>query len=163
LRAVFLDRDGVINDDFGYVSKIEDFKFKEGIFELLELLQNEGFTLFVITNQSGIARGYYTKEDFLKLTDFMLKELEKRDIFIKEVAYCPCHPDFSQVCDCRKPSPKMILDLAKKYSINLKESILIGDKQSDIEAGKNAGLIKNYLVKNSIFDIISQIHSDLKG
>jgi len=117
MRAVFLDRDGVINDDFGYVSKIEDFKFKEGIFELLELLQNKGFTLFVITNQSGIARGYYTKEDFLKLTDFMLKELEKRDIFIKEVAYCPCHPDFSESCDCRKPNPKMILDLAEKYNI----------------------------------------------
>jgi len=163
MRAVFLDRDGVINDDFGYVSKIEDFNFKEGIFELLELLQNKGFTLFIITNQSGIARGYYTKEDFLKLTDFMLKELEKRDIFIKEVAYCPCHPDFSRVCDCRKPSPKMILDLAKKYNINLKESILIGDKQSDIEAGKSAGLSKSYFVKNSLFDIISQIKSDLKG
>ena len=163
MRAVFLDRDGVINDDFGYVSKIEDFKFKEGIFELLELLQNKGFTLFIITNQSGIARGYYTKEDFLKLTDFMLKELEKREIFIKEVAYCPCHPDYNESCDCRKPNPKMVLDLAKKYNINLKESILIGDKQSDIEAGKNAGLNKNYLVKSNLFDIISQIKSDLKG
>jgi len=159
LKAVFLDRDGVINIDKGYVSKIEDFHFKEGIFELLKMLQNMGYTLFVVTNQSGIARGYYSIEDFMQLTKYMLDELEKRGIKIKEVAYCPHHPDITGACNCRKPNPGMILDLAKKYGVNLKESILIGDKQSDIEAALNAGVSKSYLVNNSLFDIIRQIKS----
>jgi D-glycero-D-manno-heptose 1,7-bisphosphate phosphatase len=158
IKAAFLDRDGVINIDKGYVYKIEDFEFKDGIFELLKLLQSIGFTLFVITNQSGIARGYYTLEDFKKLTGHMLDELKKRGIEIKEVAFCPHHPN--DKCNCRKPKPGMILDLAKKYNIDLKNSILIGDKLSDIEAGKNAEIAKAYLVENSLFDIIEKIKKD---
>ena len=157
MKAAFLDRDGVINVDYGYVNKIEDFEFKEGIFELLEVLQDMGFTLFVVTNQSGIARGYYSLEDFKKLTIYMLDEFKKRGIDIKEVAYCPHHPDITGECNCRKPKPGMILDLAKKYGVNLKESILIGDKQSDIEAALNAGVGKSYLVNKSLFDIIEQL------
>ena len=163
MKAAFLDRDGVINIDHGYVSKIEDFEFKEGIFELLKTLQEMGFTLFVVTNQSGIARGYYTLDDFLKLSDYMLKELKKRGFEIKEIAYCAHHPEVTGNCSCRKPKPGMILDLSKKYGINLKESLLIGDKQSDIDAAKNAGVAKSYLVKESLFDIIKKIKSDFKG
>ncbi len=157
MKAAFLDRDGVINVDHGYVNKIEDFEFKEEIFELLEVLQDIGFTLFVVTNQSGIARGYYSLEDFKKLTIYMLDEFKKRGIEIKEVAYCPHHPDITGECSCRKPKPGMILDLANKYGVNLKESILIGDKQSDIEAALNAGVGTSYLVNKSLFDIIEQL------
>jgi D-glycero-D-manno-heptose 1,7-bisphosphate phosphatase len=160
IKAAFLDRDGVINIDKNYVYKIDDFEFKEGIFELLKLLQDKGFTLFVVTNQSGIGRGYYTLDDFKKLTDYMINELKKRGFEIKEVAFCPHHPDVE--CYCRKPNPGMILNLAKKYNIDLKNSILIGDKQSDIEAGKNAGVGKTYLVENSLFDIIEKIKKDFK-
>jgi len=160
-KAAFLDRDGVINVDKGYVHKIEDFEFKEGIFELLKLLQEKGFKLFVVTNQSGIGRGYYTLKDFEKLTKFMLDELKKRGIEIKEVAFCPHHPD--ENCECRKPKPTMILNLAKKYNINLKKSIMIGDKISDIKAGENAGVGKSYLVKDSLFDIIKIIKKEING
>jgi len=161
MRAVFLDRDGVINEDFGYVGKIEDFKFRDGIFELLKLLQDLGYTLFVITNQSGIARGYYSKEDFLKLSKWMIDELKKRKIFIKDIEYCPHHPKITGECECRKPKPGMILNLAKKYNIILEDSILIGDKLSDIEAGKNAGIKKLYLMEDSVFDIIEKIKKDI--
>ena len=89
MRAAFLDRDGVINIDYGYVGKKEDFKFKDGIFELLELLQKMGFALFIVTNQSGIARGYYTKEEFFKLMDWMINELKKRGILLKIMPFAP--------------------------------------------------------------------------
>jgi len=160
MKAAFLDRDGVINIDKGYVHKIENFEFKEGIFELLKLLQEKGFTLFVVTNQSGIARGYYTIKEFENLTEYMLNELRKKGIEIKEVAFCPHHPD--ENCECRKPKPAMILNLAKKYNIDLKESIMIGDKLSDIKAGESAGIEKNYLVKDSLYDIIEKIRKDFK-
>jgi len=161
MKAIFLDRDGVINEDFGYVGKIEDFKFRDGIFELLKLLQDLGYAFFIVTNQSGIARGYYSKEDFLKLSKWMIDELKKRKIFIKDIEYCPHHPDITGECECRKPKPGMILNLAKKYNISLKDSILIGDKLSDIEAGKNAGIKKLYLVEYSLFDIIEKIKKDI--
>jgi D-glycero-D-manno-heptose 1,7-bisphosphate phosphatase len=157
VRAAFLDRDGVINIDYGYVGKKEDFKFKDGIFELLELLQEMGYELFIVTNQSGIARGYYTKEEFFKLMDWMINEIKKRGVFIKDYAFCPHHPDFSGECECRKPKPGMILDLAKKYQISLEDSILIGDNISDIEAAKRANIGKSFRVENNLFDIIKEI------
>ncbi len=163
MKAAFLDRDGVINVDHGYVSRVEEFEFQEEIFELFETLQDMGFVLFVVTNQSGIARGYYSLEDFLNLSEYMLSELEKRGVKIKEIAYCPHHPDITGECECRKPKSGMILDLASRYGIDLKSSILIGDKQSDIDAGKNAGLGKTYLVNQGILDIIERIKSDFKG
>ena len=160
MRAAFLDRDGVINVDYGYVSDIKDFEFKEGIFELLKFLQDKGYKLFIVTNQSGIARGYYTEADFHNLMDYMIKELKKRNIKITDYAFCHHHPDITGECECRKPNPGMILNLAKKYNIDLKNSIMIGDKQSDIKAGKNAGIKQNYLVKESLFDIIKKIQKD---
>ena len=160
MRAAFLDRDGVINVDYGYVSDIKNFEFKEGIFDLLKFLQDKGYKLFIVTNQSGIARGYYTEADFHNLMDYMIKELKKRNIKITDYAFCPHHPNITEECECRKPNPRMILNLAKKYNIDLKNSIMIGDKQSDIKAGKNAGIKQNYLVKESLFDIIKKIQKD---
>jgi len=163
MKAAFLDRDGVINEDYGYVGSIDRFEFKEGIFELLGLLQDLGYELFIVTNQSGIARGYYSENDFLKLMDWVKNELKKRNIEIKDIAFCPHHPDITGECDCRKPKPGMILDLAKKHNINLSNSIMIGDSNSDIKACENAGLFKCYKVEDSLFDIIEIIKKDHKG
>ena len=146
-KAIFLDRDGVINVDKQYVSKIEDFEFTEGIFDLLRYFQELGYLLIVITNQSGIGRGYYTLEDFQTLTEWKLSRLSDEGIMIHEVYYCPHSPE-SQ-CSCRKPSPEMLLRAKEKYDIDMKSSWMIGDKQSDIEAGKKAGVGKTVFVASS--------------
>ncbi len=150
-KAVFLDRDGVINIEKNYVYKIEDFEFMPGIFDLCRKYQQEGYLIFIITNQAGIARGYYTEKQFLILTDWMIKELKKQDITITKVYFCPHHPDFTGECECRKPNPGMILQAAKEFDIDLSESILIGDKESDIEAGKRAGVSINININISDF------------
>jgi len=160
VKAAFLDRDGVINIDTGYVGRIKDFKFKDGIFELLKLLQNLGFSLFIVTNQSGIARGYYSEEDFYKLTEWMKEEFKKKGIEIKDVRFCPHHPNITGECECRKPKPGMILDLAKEYGIDLKNSIMIGDSDRDIEAAKRAGIEKTFKVEESLYDIIKKIKKE---
>ena len=155
-RAVFLDRDGVINVDKQYVSKIENFEFTEGIFDLLSMLQEMGYLLIVITNQSGIGRGYYTLEDFQTLTEWKLDQLKRRGITIHEVYYCPHSPESK--CDCRKPSPKMLLDAQRKFDIDMKHSWMVGDKKSDIDAGKKAGVGKTVLVNYQ--DIPNQYGAD---
>ncbi|MDR1975622.1 MAG: D-glycero-beta-D-manno-heptose 1,7-bisphosphate 7-phosphatase [Campylobacteraceae bacterium] len=137
-KAIFLDRDGVINIDKGYVYREEDFVFMPHIFKALSYFQSKNYLLFIVTNQSGIARGYYTEDDFLTLTDYMLKEFEKRDIKITKLYYCPHAPESG--CACRKPNPKMLLDAKDEFHIDMSASWLIGDKQSDIEAGINAGV-----------------------
>jgi len=135
-KALFLDRDGIINVDHGYVSKIENFKFTQDIFELLHLFIQKGYLLFIVTNQSGIGRGYYTLDDFTILTQWMLKELKQKDISIEKVAYCPHAPEAH--CTCRKPQTGMIDEILETYDIDLKKSWLIGDKQSDIDLALHA-------------------------
>jgi len=137
-KALFLDRDGIINIDHGYVYKIEDFEFTEGIFELLHLFIAKGYKLFIVTNQSGIGRGYYSEEQFLNLTVLMLKAFKQNGITIEEVQYCPHAPE--EKCNCRKPATGMIDKIVSKYQINLKNSWLIGDKQSDIDLAHNASI-----------------------
>ncbi len=144
-KALFLDRDGVINIEKNYLYKKEDFEFIDGVFELCRFFQKQGFLIFVVTNQSGIARGFYTQEDFLKLTAWMEKEFEKNGVHIEKTYFCPHHPDITGVCACRKPQPGMLLQAAKKFDVDLENSVLIGDKQRDIEAAYNAGLKKTYL------------------
>lgn len=143
-KALFLDRDGVINIDKNYVHLIDDFEFIDGIFDLCKKYQDEGYLIIVITNQAGIARGYYTTDDFNKLTHWMTEQFLAKGILLSKVYFCPHHPDFDQDCNCRKPKPGMLLDAAKDFDLNLSQSILIGDKQSDIDAGSNAG-IKNLI------------------
>jgi D-glycero-D-manno-heptose 1,7-bisphosphate phosphatase len=135
-KALFLDRDGIINTDHGYVYKIEDFEFTEGIFELLNLFIQEGYKLFIVTNQSGIGRGYYTQEDFFNLTAWMVSEFEKRDIVITSVHHCPHAPEVD--CNCRKPKTGMIDEILSQNEIDLENSWMIGDKQSDIDLAKNS-------------------------
>jgi D-glycero-D-manno-heptose 1,7-bisphosphate phosphatase len=148
-KALFLDRDGVINVEKEYLYKQEDFEFIDGIFELCRYYQEQGYLIFVVTNQSGIARAYYSEEDFAKLTQWMLGEFDKRDINIAKVYHCPHHPKLSGECSCRKPKPGMLLDAAREFDVNLANSIIIGDKERDIEAGLNAGLREAYLFDES--------------
>ncbi|KOP71883.1 D,D-heptose 1,7-bisphosphate phosphatase [Bacillus sp. FJAT-21945] len=163
-KALFLDRDGVINVEKNYVHKIEDFEFIDGIFELTKYFQDKGYLIIVITNQAGIGRGYYTEEDFHKLNDWMIDQFKQRGILITEVYYCPFHPthgigEYKKDSFDRKPNPGMILNAARKYNFNLSESILIGDKESDIEAGKSAGVGMNILFlernNNKLADVIA--------
>lgn len=152
-KALFLDRDGVINVDKNYVHKIEDFEFVDGIFELTKYFQDKGYLIIVITNQAGIGRGYYTEKDFHVLNDWMVEQFKKKGINITEVYYCPFHPthgigEYKKDSFDRKPNPGMILKAKEKYNIDLDESVLIGDKDSDIQAGENAGVKKNFLICN---------------
>ena len=136
IKALFLDRDGVINIDHGYVSKIEKFEFTEGIFELLHLFIEKGYKLFIVTNQSGIGRHYYSEDDFKKLTNWMLEAFKKEHIAIESVAYCPHAPE--EKCNCRKPQMGMVDEILTQNEIDLESSWLIGDKQSDIDLAINS-------------------------
>lgn len=174
-RALFLDRDGVINVEKNYVHKIEDFLFIEGIFELVRFFRKKGFKIIVITNQAGIARGFYTEDDFEKLNSWMLSEFEKRDARIDDVYYCPYHPEngigeYKKNSYDRKPNPGMILKAKEKYNLDLSDSWLIGDKASDIQSGLNAGVGINILLntyssseKDKIKDQKVQIFTNLQG
>lgn len=152
-KAVFLDRDGVINVDHGYVYRKEDFEFVDGIFDLCWQFQEQGYLIIVVTNQSGIARGLYTEEQFQALTDWMVERFREQGIEITMVYHCPHHPDFgpneTRECECRKPKPGMILDGASEFNIDLEKSIMIGDKPSDQEAAMNAGIKHIYIVTNA--------------
>ena len=145
-KALFLDRDGVVNKEKNYLYEIEDFEFINGVFEACKYFQDKGYLIIIITNQAGIARGKYTEKDFLKLTNWMLKEFKKQNIKITKVYYCPHHPDFNVECNCRKPNPGMILEAKKEFDIDLNQSILVGDKNSDIETGIKVGIKSNFLI-----------------
>ncbi len=144
-RALFLDRDGVINHDAGYTSSIENFNFIGGIFDLCRAAKQLGYLIIVVTNQAGIGRGYYSEEDFLKLTEWMCERFKAEGAMITEVFYCPYHlehgvGEYKKESFDRKPNPGMILRAAEKYNIDLAQSIMIGDKDSDMQAANNAGV-----------------------
>lgn len=139
--ALFLDRDGVINVDHGYVGKQEDFEFFPGIFDLCRIVKQAGYLVFVVTNQSGIGRGYYTEQDFLKLNDWMCGVFKEHGVEIDKVYYCP-----SLDSPNRKPGPGMILRAAEEFDVDLSRSVLVGDKDTDIQAGIAAGVGINLLL-----------------
>ena len=130
-KIIYLDRDGVINEDFGYVYKSDNFRFVNGVFEACKTFLNLGYEIVIVTNQSGIGRKYYSKNDFLKLTNWMLEEFKKNGINILNTYFCPHSPEDN--CDCRKPNIGMIEQSLNDFNIDLKNSWLIGDKISDIE------------------------------
>ncbi len=143
-RAVFLDRDGTINVEKGYVHKIEDFEFIPGAPEAIGMLKDAGFLVIVVTNQSGVARGYYPIEAVHRLHRHMDDELAKLGVAVDAYYVCPHHPageeeEYSKVCVCRKPLPGMLMEAARDFSIDLKSSYMIGDHLSDVEAGLKAG------------------------
>lgn len=135
-KAVFLDRDGTLNFDTGYVSRKEELKLLDGVVEALKIFADNGYKLIVITNQSGIGRGFFTLEECEAFNCHLNRVLAKNGVVIDDFFVCPHSP--SDDCKCRKPYPTMILDAARKYNINLLESFMIGDKMTDIECGENA-------------------------
>jgi D-glycero-D-manno-heptose 1,7-bisphosphate phosphatase len=145
-KALFLDRDGVINKEINYLYRIEDLIFNDGIFELCQHYQKNGYKIFIITNQAGISRGYYTENDYFILMDWIIFKFSLKGIEIVKVYFCPHHPDISGHCICRKPKPGMIKQAESEYNLDLSRSILIGDKLIDIEAGRNAGVGLNILI-----------------
>lgn len=145
-RALFLDRDGVVNIDRGHVFLKEHFEFTEGIFGLCRKYIDDGYLIIVITNQAGIAKQIYTEDDFKKLTDWMLEQFSKEGLTILKVYHCPHHPDIDGPCDCRKPEPGLILQAVKEFDLDIKECILIGDKETDLEAGRRAGIPETNLI-----------------
>lgn len=161
-KALFLDRDGVINVDHGYVYRPTDFAFVPGIFELCRRFQASDFKLVVVTNQSGIGRGYYTEADFWLLTEWMMSEFKQREIEISAVYFCPHHPDkalgdYKQSCDCRKPKPGMLFQAQQDLNLDLSQSALVGDKMTDIQAANEANLARAFLFEQS--DRQSQLSS----
>jgi len=144
-RALFLDRDGVINAERNYVHRVEDFDFLPGIFRLCRIAQEARFVPIVVTNQAGIARGYYSEQDFERLTEWMLKRFRVRGVRIGRVYHCPYHPtagvaEYRRESFDRKPNPGMILRAERDFNLQLASSVLIGDKESDLAAGRAAGV-----------------------
>jgi D,D-heptose 1,7-bisphosphate phosphatase len=136
-RAVFLDRDGTIAKDVHYCSRVEDFQLLPTVPEAVRLLNESGFKVIVVTNQSGIARGYFTEETLAQIHQKMKNELALYGAQIDAIYYCPHHPDDG--CECRKPKPKLILQAAEEHQISLNLSYVVGDMEQDVEAGKAAG------------------------
>lgn len=146
--AAFLDRDGVINIDHGYVVRWEDFEFVPGAIEAMRRLQDAGYALVIVTNQSGVARGYYDEAAVLRLHEALSAHLAQQGVTLAAIEYCPHLPDASSAsvaryaveCDCRKPAPGMILRSAAALGVDLARSLMFGDKPSDVEAGARAGV-----------------------
>lgn len=153
-KALFLDRDGVINVDKHYVYKIEDCEFIDGIFDLCRTAKKKGYKLIVITNQAGIAKGYFTEDDFHVFMEYVRSEFIRQGCPLDDVFYCPYHIDgigkYRKDSWDRKPNPGMLLKAAEKHQIDLSQSVLIGDRQSDIEAGKKAGVKTCILLENTL-------------
>lgn len=148
--ALFLDRDGVINIDHDYVCKPDNFEFVEHIFELCRTAKRLGYLIFVVTNQAGIGRGYYSEEDFLKLTDWMCRVFNAQGVVIDKVYFCPFHPEhgvghYKIDSPNRKPAPGMIHQAIQEFDVDVAKSVLVGDKESDIQAGVASGVGCNLL------------------
>jgi D-glycero-D-manno-heptose 1,7-bisphosphate phosphatase len=152
-RAAFVDRDGVINVERSFVYRIEDFTFLPGAVAALSALQAAGYLLVVITNQSGIARGLYAESDYQRLTAHMQRQLGEHGVRLDAVEYCPHLPDaplpqYRRDCECRKPRPGMLRRAAAALRLDLRHSLLIGDRASDIAAGRAAGIGRCFLVRS---------------
>lgn len=153
-KAAFLDRDGVINRDTGYVYRWEDFEFLPGAVEAMRRLRIAGYELVIVTNQSGIARGYYTEQQYQQMSASLLAKLSDLGVKITDIFHCPHHPKgsvpaYAIDCYCRKPSPGMIERAAQELGLSLPESMLIGDKDSDIAAARAAGVGRAYRVTSN--------------
>jgi D-glycero-D-manno-heptose 1,7-bisphosphate phosphatase len=142
-RAAFIDRDGTINVEKEYLFRADDFEFIPGVPEALRLLNDAGWLVVVVTNQSGVARGYYTEEDVHLLHRHAASQLEKYGARVDAWLYCPHHPSgrgsYALPCRCRKPLPGMLLEAAARFDIDLESSVMIGDKLADVQAGRTAG------------------------
>jgi D,D-heptose 1,7-bisphosphate phosphatase len=155
MKACFLDRDGVIIKDKNYLKFINQIEYTKGIFAGLKKIINKNYFIFIITNQSGVSRGYFSEKKLNSINKNIKKRLNYYNIPVKGIKYCPCHPlgkiiKYKKNCFMRKPNPGMINYFIKKYNINRKQSFLIGDKKSDILAGKRAKLKNNFIFSDKI-------------
>lgn len=171
-RAVFLDRDGVINVDRHYLHRIDHFEFVAGVPQALQRLQQAGWKLVVVTNQSGIARGLYTEDDYQRLTQHMQALLAAAGVTLDAVLHCPHLPDgpvpaYRAACECRKPAPGMLQQAARELDLDLARSVMVGDKGSDLLAGRRAGVARCLLVRSgqaideSDIALADAVHDDL--
>lgn len=150
--AIFLDRDGTINVDHGYVHEIDNFQFIDGVIDACRELKKMGFALVLVTNQSGIARGMFSEEQFMQLTEWMDWSLADREVDLDGIYFCPHLPDASvdayrQTCDCRKPQPGMLLQAQQELDIDMAASYMVGDKVEDMLAAAAAGVGTKVLVR----------------
>lgn len=164
-KALFLDRDGVINVDHGYLYQASDIEFMPGIFDLCRHCHNLGYLIIVVTNQSGIGRGYYTEADFLILCEWMKLRFIEKGSLLERIYYCPHHAEsaadqYRRQCDCRKPMPGMLLQAAKAYQLDMANSIMIGDKLSDIIAAHRAGVKRRYLLTSQTNHLTPELDYD---
>jgi D-glycero-D-manno-heptose 1,7-bisphosphate phosphatase len=153
-RALFLDRDGVVNEEVGYLHRADEVRFVDGIFSLCRAAAGLGYRLIVVTNQAGIARGYYTEEDFEALMEFMRLELRAEGVELDAVYYCPFHPEhgvgrYKQEHEDRKPGTGMLRRGVREFGVELSESVLVGDRCSDVGAANAAGLRQAFLIKGT--------------
>lgn len=157
--ALFLDRDGVVNVNHGYVSKKDDFEFYTEIFEICTIAQNHQMPIVIVTNQSGIGRGFFSEGDYQSLTEWMISEFNIRGIKINRVLHAPENPEDDEGSDVqrRKPSPAMILEAAQEFGISLDGSIMIGDSESDMIAAKNGGIGHRILIGANLGSTVASV------
>jgi len=160
-QAVFFDRDGVLNVDHGYIYCQQDFEWMPGAIEAIRFLNDHNYQVFVITNQSGIARGFYKEEDVQLLHQFMNEELQKQGAHIDAFYYCPHHVDgtvakYQTSCACRKPKPGMIHRALEEWAVDSKHSFIIGDKPSDVEAAKAAGIPGYLFTGGNLYEFVKE-------
>ena len=157
--AVFFDRDGVLNKDVHYLYRSEDFTWIPGAIETIQYFNKLGYYVFVITNQSGVARGYYTEQDVQRLHQWMNEQLALQQAHIDDFFYCPHHSDgivpvYTKNCFCRKPHTGMIEQAKKKYAIDMGKSLLVGDKKSDMKCAENAGILGIQFTGTNLYEIL---------
>ena len=159
-KAAFLDRDGTLNEDTGFLYKIKDFKWIKGAVNALRILKKNNFLIIVVTNQSGVSRGFYSENDVKKLHKWMNQQLIKYDLMIDDFFFATDLPDDNDINSRRKPSPAMLNEAVEKYKLDKNKCFMLGDKQTDVEAAKNAK-IKGFLFKESDLSVkISKILKD---
>lgn len=163
-KAVFLDRDGTINIEKNYLYKTSEFQFLPGAVDAIRNMNRKGYKIIIITNQAGVARGYYTEQDVENLNEWMKRILFLQDVFVDDIFYCPHHSEYGSDkyridCDCRKPRPGLIKKAIEKHNICPNISFTIGDKESDISAGKSVGT-KTILVRTGYGSNILKSRAD---
>jgi D-glycero-D-manno-heptose 1,7-bisphosphate phosphatase len=154
MKALFLDRDGVINVDVNYGYRIDQMQFIPGIFDFTRRFSAVGYAIVIVTNQGGIGRGFYTEADFHLLTDWMRAKFASEGVMITSVKFCPHHPEaisakYRVQCSCRKPEPGMLNEAIAEFKLNPTQSVMVGDHASDMRAGYAAGLRKLFLLGDS--------------